>query len=217
MRARASVGLPETSRYSHRMDAEKISKDVAERVRAIVSEAEEGAARIVREAEEEARRIRDRAEAEARDRLQEVRAALDELQGKLAAGPSADAAPPPGGGPTTGEVEPGPVTVPEPQPPSEPMPAPEPVPEPSPAPPTEPEPPVIPEPTPPPDEGTPPEVGRASEPAARSGDAAGARLVAMNMALAGASREEIEAHLADNYALQDTGSIVDDVLSLAAK
>ena len=109
-------------------------------------------------------------------------------------------------------MEPGPVTVPEPQPPSEPVPAPEPSPEPSPEPPTEPEPPVIPEPTPPPDEGTPPEVGQA-----KSTDAAGARLVAMNMALDGASREEIEAHLARAYALEDAGSIVDDVLSLAAK
>ena len=37
------------------------------------------------------------------------------------------------------------------------------------------------------------------------------------MALDGASRETIEAHLAENYALEDPGSIVDDVLTLAAK
>ncbi len=51
----------------------------------------------------------------------------------------------------------------------------------------------------------------------RSTAASAARLVAMNMALDGASREEIEAHLAEEYALDDAGAIVDDVLALAAK
>ena len=37
------------------------------------------------------------------------------------------------------------------------------------------------------------------------------------MALDGASREAIEAHLAENYALTDASAIVDDVLQLAAK
>ena len=39
----------------------------------------------------------------------------------------------------------------------------------------------------------------------------------MNMALDGASREAIEAHLAEQYSLDDAGTIADDVLALAAK
>jgi outer membrane biosynthesis protein TonB len=180
------------------MDAEQIVRDVAERVRAIVSEAEERAAEVVRDAEQEAHRIRERAEAEARERLEEVRRSLDELQGTL--------------GRPGSEIDPGPVVVPEPEPP----PVPEPTPEPSP----QPEPPTIPEPTPPPDEGTPPQVagnGAAADARAKSEDVGAARLVAMNMALEGSSREAIEAHLADNYAVQDLGAIVDDVLARASK
>jgi hypothetical protein len=184
------------------MDAEQIVHDVAERVRAIVAEAEERAAQIVRDAEEEAKRIRERAEVEGKERLDEVRRTLDELQGKL--------------GGTRAEVEPGPVVVPEPEPPSTPAPGPETVPEPSPDPAPEPEPPLIPEPTPPPDEGTPPQ-GAGDANGAKSADAAAARLVAMNMALEGASREAIAGHLAEHYELDDAGAIVDDVLSLAAK
>jgi hypothetical protein len=78
---------------------------------------------------------------------------------------------------------------------------------------------LIPEPAPPPDEGTPPQIavnGAVPDAAAKSDDAAGARLVAMNMALDGASREEIEAHLAETYALDDAGSLVDDVLALSS-
>jgi outer membrane biosynthesis protein TonB len=188
------------------MDAEQIVRDVAERVRAIVSEAEERAAEVVRDAEQEANRIRERAEAEARERLEEVRRSLDELQGRL--------------GRTGSEVDPGPVVVPEPEPPPVPEPAPEPVPEPTPEPSPQPEPPTIPEPTPPPDEGTPPQVagnGAAADAGAKSEDVGAARLVAMNMALEGSSRETIEAHLADNYAVQGIGAIVDDVLARASK
>jgi hypothetical protein len=74
---------------------------------------------------------------------------------------------------------------------------------------------VIPEPTPPPDEGTPPAAVNGA--AAKSDDSAAARLVAMNMALDGASREDIEAHLAETYTLDDAGSLVDDVLALSSK
>ena len=65
------------------MDAEKIVTDLAERVRELIADAEERAATIVRDAEAEAAGIRERAEAEARDRLDDVRSALDDLQGKL--------------------------------------------------------------------------------------------------------------------------------------
>jgi outer membrane biosynthesis protein TonB len=191
------------------MDAEQIVRDVAERVRAVVSDAEERAAQIVRDAEQEASRIRERAEAEGKERLEEVRRALDELQGRLGATPA--------GPPPESEVEPGPVTVPEPEPPEVPEPEPPPVPEPTPEPTPQPEPPTIPEPTPPPDEGTPPQVAASAVAGARSDDPAAARLVAMNMALDGASREAIEGHLAEQYSLDDPGAIVDDVLAFAGK
>jgi outer membrane biosynthesis protein TonB len=182
------------------MDGEQIVRDVAERVRALVTEAEERATAIVREAEADAKRIREQAETEGRQRLDEVRKAFEELQGKL-------------GGPTS-EVEPGPVTVPEPEPPAVPEPQPPPTPEPSPPDPApEPEPPDIPEPTPPPDEGTPPAAANG----AKSDDTAGARLVAMNMALEGASRDEIVAKLDADYAVDDPGAIADQVLALADK
>ena len=63
----------------------------------------------MREAEEDAKGIRERAEAEGRERLDEVRKAFEDLQGKLG---------------TKAEVDPGPVVVPEPQPPPVPEPAP---------------------------------------------------------------------------------------------
>jgi len=109
------------------MSREDIVKQVADRVREALDDAERRAGEIVREAEEEANRIRTQAEAEARNQLDDVRKAIDQLQGVFSR--ELDA-----------KVEPGPVTVPEPEPP--------PVPEP--------EPPLIPEPEPPPDEATPP-------------------------------------------------------------
>ena len=188
------------------MDAEQIVRDIAERVRAIVTDAEERAAEIIREAEADAKRIRERAEV---DGLEQLRRAFDEVQGRLGAATGAGATP----GRLEAEVEPGPVVVPEPEPPETPEPAPAPVPEPTPEPTPAPEPVRIPEPTPPPDEGTPPAAGGYPQAA----DPAGARLVAMNMALDGASREQIEAKLAEEYDLDDAKAIVDDVLALARK
>jgi outer membrane biosynthesis protein TonB len=179
------------------MDGEQIVREMAERVRALVDDAERRAAEIVREAEEEAKEIRARAEAEGHERLEEVRRAFEELQGKLA---PTDAASP------AAEVEPGPVTVPEPEPPA--------IPEPEPPPAPEPAPPTIPEPAPPPDEGTPPVSENG---ASRSDDEAGARLVAMNMALAGATRDEIVAKLDADYELGDSGAVADQVIALAGE
>jgi len=198
------------------MNAEQIVHDVAARVREIVAEAEDRAAQIVRDAEADAKRIRERAESEGRERLELVRSALDDLEARVNGSSSspADAR----GAPST-EVSPGPVIVPEPSPspvpepspdPEPPTPTPDPIPEPAPAP--------IPEPTPPPDEGTLPQIAADPGPAAAdSDDASAARLVAMNMAFDGASREQIEGHLAENYSLEDTGAIVDDVLVLATR
>jgi outer membrane biosynthesis protein TonB len=165
----------------------------------IVADAEAKAKEIVAAAEREAESVRSRAETDAGKRLKEVRAALDDLQGKLG-----------------GEVEPGPVTVPEPEPPTTPEPGPEPVPEPGPEPVPEPSPEPIPEPSPPPDEADPPspDVGAALN-GETGGDKAAARLVAMKMALDGSSREEIDGHLAAKYGLEDNEKLLDDVLSRA--
>jgi DivIVA domain-containing protein len=74
-------------------------------------------------------------------------------------------------------------------------------PEPPPAPEAEPEP--APEPEP--------------EPAAANGDEAGARLIALNMALSGTPREETARYLAENYALADPEGLLDDVYDRAGQ
>ena len=113
------------------MDAEELIKQASESLRAAIDAAQGRAEEIVRQAEAEAERIRadakasakrarTTAEAEAQRRLDEVRTALDALQGRLASSAS--------------EVDPGPVTVPEPEPPSTPEPTPDPTPEPMPQP-----------------------------------------------------------------------------------
>jgi hypothetical protein len=82
----------------------------------------------------------------------------------------------------------------------------------------EPAPEPIPEPTPPPDEGTPPVAkSNGAEAPEKSDDTAGARLVAMNMALDGASKAEIELKLAEGYDLANPGEIAESVLTLANK
>jgi hypothetical protein len=95
----------------------------------------------------------------------------------------------------TPEVVPEPVVVPEPEPPEETPIEPEPMPAPVPLPERPDEPP----------------------PAAANGDEAGARLVALKMALDGASRTEIAERLAQSYDLANADALLDDVLARAAK
>ena len=57
----------------------------------------------------------------------------------------------------------------------------------------------------------PPQVGE------RSDDEAGARLVALNMALEGTPREETARFLAEHYALGDLDALLDDVYTSAGK
>jgi DivIVA domain-containing protein len=105
------------------------------------------------------------------------------------------------------EEEPGPLAV---EPEREPEPEPEPVAE-------------VPEPEEP-VEGTPETAagkarskrGRAKpEPQAKPDDEEAARLVALDMALAGTPRDETEQYLAEHYTLADPGAILDDVYALA--
>lgn len=174
------------------MDVEKLAEQAAARVREVVGEAERRAQEIIATAEDEAARIREHAESEARERIESARRALGELEDRIgASNPGA-------------EVEPGPVVVPEPEPPT-PETDPSPVTVPEPTPPTEPEPmpPAIPEPQP-------PGPGENGEPG--NGDEQAARLVAMKMALDGASREEIGERLAA-FAIANREALLDDVLA----
>ena len=196
------------------MDAKKaqaLVDQVAESVRQAIDEAEQQATQILNEAEAQAKKVRaeaerlrsdaDRiradAEAEASRRLDEVQTALANLRGRL-----------------SGEVEPGPVTVPEPEPPATPEPTPEPVPEPTPEPVPEPMPEPTPEPTPP------PEVAEASangDEGVASDDDAAARLVAMKLALDGTSRDAAKEQLAADYDVADLDGLLDDVYSRTGK
>jgi DivIVA domain-containing protein len=65
-----------------------------------------------------------------------------------------------------------------------------------------------------------PEAGSpapATNGAARSGDEAGARLVALNMALEGTPREETAAFLAEHYEVADLDALLDDVYASAGR
>lgn len=205
------------------MDTSKLVDELAARVRDALAEAESRASEIVVQAEQRARdlvaqaeadakRIRERAEAEADERLAKVREALASIEGALGSAPARPSEP-------EAEVEPGPVTVPEPTP--------DPVPEPSPPPIPEPTPPAEPEPMPPEPEIEPPapaqpdreapEAGANGASAGRSADATAARIVATKMALQGAPREEIAAHLAANYDVDGPEKLLDDVMARAKR
>jgi DivIVA domain-containing protein len=68
------------------------------------------------------------------------------------------------------------------------------------------------EPAPPPEDVSPPDDVSA---APLNGDEAGARLIALNMALSGTPREETAAYLAEHYDLADAEALLDDVYSRA--
>ncbi len=185
-------------------EAESFAQAAADRVREIVESAEGRASEIVAEAErraeellgaarKEADQLRSRAESEARERLDDVRRALTDLEGRIGAG-AAETAP-----------------------------SPEPEPEPEPA-----EPAAEAEEAPPALADEPAEAGGASTEELieqlKSGgeekgdaDAGAARLVAMKMALDGASRDEVDKHLADSYSIPNRKKLLDDVFAKAAK
>ena len=161
----------------------------------------------------------DRAE-EVRRQLQGLVISLGETAEQLAADAAASY---PRAKPLGGIAEPAPAAPaepvvrqpePEPEPVKEPEPEPEPVEEPEP----EPEPAaeerhvrVAPEPVQEPDEVV--EFPRSEQAAARQtdDDQLAARLVALQMAVAGADRGEVEAHIRVNFEIRDTTAILDDV------
>jgi hypothetical protein len=182
---------------------EKVSEIIATaeaKAEEMEAEARQQAEEIVSEAREEARRQVEAAQAAVAglvsqaDELRERIGALGrDLGGKAGAETEPETVPEPTV--PQPEVDPSPVVVPEPEPPREPLPEPDHVPEREP-----------PQPQPP---------GPAATP--NNGDEAGARLVAMKMALDGSSREEVERHLADAYGLKDAGELLDDVFARAGR
>jgi hypothetical protein len=56
-----------------------------------------------------------------------------------------------------------------------------------------------------------PEPAPAQAAADNGGDEAGARIIALNMALGGSSREETAAYLAENFSLPNPDALLDDV------
>jgi DivIVA domain-containing protein len=72
---------------------------------------------------------------------------------------------------------------------------------------------------PPPEPEAIPEPPVVAAPAAENGsaDEAGARLIALNMALSGTPREATARYLADNYALADRDALLDDVYARAGR
>jgi hypothetical protein len=55
------------------------------------------------------------------------------------------------------------------------------------------------------------------QPAAGDADEAGARIIALNMALGGSLREETAGYLAENFSLSDPGALLDDVYAKVGK
>jgi hypothetical protein len=207
-----------------RSEAERIVKAAREEAKEQVDKAQASVSRLVEQADE-------------------LRLAVGRLGSDIASqvkpgGPSEAETPAPP------EVDPKPPTVPEPTPPLEPEPTPPQTPEPTPPLEPEPTPPQTPEPQPPGPQiaaGSPstddllaqlkgeaaPTPGGRSKPgngdagngaaaeSATDGDVAAARLIAMKMALDGASRDEIAIHLEDNFSLSSTDELLDDVLARA--
>ena len=68
------------------------------------------------------------------------------------------------------------------------------------------------EPEPAADDFVPSEAGAEDQPPYRSESAAGARLLATQMAVSGSSREEIEARLRSGFEIEETASILDAIL-----
>jgi hypothetical protein len=207
-------------------------------------EARSEADRIVAAAREEAKEQVDRAQGAVSklvEQADELRSAVGKLGSDIASqvkpgGPAAAKAETP----APPEIDPQPPHVPEPTPPLEPEPTPPQTPEPTPPLTPEPTPPQTPEPQPPGPQiaaggpstqdllaqlkgDAPAAAERPAEDAgngaatesADDGDVAAARLVAMKMALDGASRDEIATHLEDNFSLSRADELLDDVLTRA--
>jgi hypothetical protein len=162
-----------------------------------LAEARAGATERINRAEqaveglvEEAEALRERIAA-----LGQANAAASQVQ--LEVDPQGPPTPAESPAPPAPDVDPTPAEVPEPETPDEAPPGPEPVPEPTPEP------------------DHPDDVPPAAE-GSDNGDS-GARLVAMNMALDGSSREDVQKHLASKFGIEDASKLLDDVFSRVGK
>jgi DivIVA domain-containing protein len=188
-----------------------MSSQAGEQVKAIVQAAERGAQEIRESAQADARehvarvteaadKLRARIEQMERDVVQlgidlrtnaeRLHADLAELQAGVSDLSGAAPAPPPARAPAPAEPEPAPEATAPPAREGAAPPAPEAAP-------------------PPPD---PPAPAPSS---AGNGDAAAARIVALDMALSGTPREETDRYLAENYDVPDRAALLDDVYAAA--
>jgi hypothetical protein len=193
-----------------------LATSTGEKVTEIIAAAEAKAEEIEAEARQRAEQIVSEARAEAGRQVELAQAAVaglvsqaDELRQRVGAlgrdlggGTAAETEPATVPEPTVPqpEVDPTPVIVPEPEPIREPIPEPDPIPE------------REPDIAPPQPDQPPPAAGGTA-----NGDEAGARLVAMKMALDGSSREEVERHLGESYGLGDASALLDDVFARAGR
>ena len=173
--------------------AASLSAGTSEQVRLILEAAERGAADLREDAGRQAKAHVERVEEAAEGMLAKLDALQGEL-GKLLDGLRASGERIAEGlaalQDQVGDVDPLPAAEPAPEPEDFAAAAPAPDPEPAPEPVAAPAP--------------------AAEPAGEA-DEAGARIIALNMALGGSSREETAAYLAENFSLADPGALLDDV------
>jgi hypothetical protein len=166
--------------------AEEMANQAADRVREVIADAEQRAAEIVKAAESEAAGIRERAEADARERIERARAALsDPAGGDGEAPPAAAHAAEPLPGVGAAATEPLPTVA----------------------------------------DAGPPEAEVVGAPTSHDhpgvragnggGDDAAVRLMAMQMALEGKSREQISTELESKFGSADRSALLDDVLARA--
>ena len=189
--------LREARPQAARTPAPSLSAGTSEQVRLILEAAERGAADMREDAGREAEAHVARVEAAAEEMLAKLEALggelgtlLDGLRTggeRIAEGLAALQA-------QVGDVDPMPAAEPAPEPEDFAAAAPEPEPEPEPEPDPEPAPPPV-----------------APAKPANEADEAGARIIALNMALGGSSRDETAAYLAENFTLSDPDALLDDV------
>ena len=186
-----------------------VSAQAGAQVQAIVEAAERGAQEIRDAAQAEARehvanvtaaadRLRERIEQMERDMTQlviDLREGADRLRDDLDGLQAGTDGLSTGGGAAPAAPEPA-APLPEPRAVASP-----------PEPPAGPEPPVAPEPSPAPEPSATPEP--------KNGDSAAARIVALDMALSGTSREDTDRYLAENYELPDRAALLDEVYAAA--
>ena len=210
------------------------STKAAERLAVIVDAAERAALSVIDDAEKEARRYLEEAQVRADLIVAErLREAADLLERHRRGAPAEPRLRPLEPEPSVAEEEEAEPPPPEPVPPPAPPPAPEP--------PRPPEPPPAPEPPAPamappppevrrlrveevgfedPEEAAPPRVEPPTPPpppveeapAPQHSGSAAARLLATQMAVSGASRQEIEMRLRNGFHIEDTGEILDAIL-----